>query len=36
VTAREVIEAARATEGPADVIGAHFFADLQTQNGWPT
>ncbi len=32
VTAREVIEAARATEGPADAIGAHFFDDLQTLN----
>lgn len=32
VTAREVIEAARTTEGSADAIGAHFFDDLQTLN----
>jgi len=32
VTSREVIEAARTTEGPADAIGAHFFDDLQTLN----
>jgi hypothetical protein len=32
VTAREVIEAERATERPADAVGAHFFNDLQTLN----
>jgi hypothetical protein len=32
VTAREVIAAARATEGPADAMSAHFFDDLQTLN----
>ena len=30
VTARQVIEAARSSEGPLDAVGAHFFDDLQT------
>lgn len=32
VTARGVIEAAHASEGPLNAVGAHFFDDLQTLN----
>jgi hypothetical protein len=32
ITARELIEAALTTQGPTDVVAAHFFNDLQTMN----